>query len=308
MGCGAWNITHYSLLITHYSLLIIKMNIQKNNIVEGADKKPFLADLYFDDQSNELKPLVIFAHGFKGFKDWGHWDLIARTFVEQGFNFLTFNFSHNGTTIEHPLDFQDLESFGQNNYSKELADLDALLTWVHKDPNISPRCNLGRIALIGHSRGGATAIIKAVEDDRINALITWASVASLDYAWPDDAFIDKWRKEGVYHIMNGRTKQQMPLYFQLYEDFDNNRERFDTKAALKKLNKPMLIVHGTSDPAVPFLFADQLKGWNESASLYLIEGADHVFGGQHPYGKATLPEHTKELVATSTAFLDNCWE
>ena len=37
--------------------------------------------------------------------------------------FVKFNFSHNGTTLESPSDFKDLESFGNNNFSKELYDL-----------------------------------------------------------------------------------------------------------------------------------------------------------------------------------------
>ncbi|WP_435524823.1 hypothetical protein [Chryseobacterium indoltheticum] len=43
-----------------------------------------------------------------------------------------FNFSHNGTTVEDPENFADLEAFGNNNYSKELSDLGVLSTILLK--------------------------------------------------------------------------------------------------------------------------------------------------------------------------------
>lgn len=279
------------------------MNIHKDLIVAADHNHPFLLDVYFLNGSKP-KPVVVFAHGFKGFKDWGHWDLIARNFAKAGFVFVKFNFSHNGTTLERPSDFANLEAFGQNNYSKEMADLDAVIDWI-EDQTIIPASaiDLQAIHLIGHSRGGGIGIIKAIEDRRIKRLITWAAVSSLSYAWTDPAKVKTWQETGVYHQLNGRTKQQMPLYYQLYEDFLQQKERFDIQQRIRNLNKPMLIIHGTDDPAVPFMAAQQLQKWNKGSQLHLIESANHVFGGAHPYASATLPAHSRELVERSIAFL-----
>ena len=76
------------------------------------------------------QPLVIFCHGFKGFKDFGCWDLVAKAFVEAGLAFVKFNFSYNGTTVDDPLNFGDLEAFGQNNFSIELDDLGAVIDFM----------------------------------------------------------------------------------------------------------------------------------------------------------------------------------
>ena len=43
--------------------------------------------------------------------------------ARNGFAFVKFNFSHNGGTIENPIDFPDLKAFGNNTYGKEVADL-----------------------------------------------------------------------------------------------------------------------------------------------------------------------------------------
>ena len=105
------------------------MKIIKNIRINGKYNKPILTDIFFKE-SNQLKSIIIFCHGYKGFKDWGAWNLMAETFANAGFFFVKFNFSHNGGTVEQPTDFPDLEAFGNNNYSKELDDLGNVIDWV----------------------------------------------------------------------------------------------------------------------------------------------------------------------------------
>ena len=102
------------------------MTVEKNKILHSEDKKPILYDVYYEN-SVTPKPIVVFCHGYKGFQDWGAWDLVAQAFAKSGFFFLKFNFSHNGGTIEQPIDFPDLEAFSKNNYSLELDDLERVI-------------------------------------------------------------------------------------------------------------------------------------------------------------------------------------
>lgn len=281
------------------------MGLLKNIRLNGAAGRPFLLDAYFKE-SYSNQPVIVFSHGFKGFKDWGHWSLIASAFAEAGFVFISYNFSHNGTTVEAPLDFNDLEAFGQNNFSKELADLNSVLDWLGNENCEIPKgvFDSEKLAIIGHSRGGALSLIKAGHDKRVKALITWASVNKLDYAWGTERFIEEWRAKGVYHVLNGRTQQQMPLYFQLFEDFMENQPAYDTRHVLNQMDKPYLILHGTADPGVDFHSAKDLHRRASHSQLHLIEGADHVFGGRHPFEGTALPEHTNELVDKSIEFLN----
>lgn len=99
------------------------MNQFLNKVLTRPAKKPMVYDVFFIP-SQKPKPVIIFCHGYKGFKDWGAWNLVAKAFAKAGFFFLKFNFSHNGGTIEDPIDFPDLEAFAQNNFSKELEDLE----------------------------------------------------------------------------------------------------------------------------------------------------------------------------------------
>ena len=46
----------------------------------GADNKLMGLDLFYEDNSH-CRPVVIYVHGFNGFKDWGNFDLIAAKFA-----------------------------------------------------------------------------------------------------------------------------------------------------------------------------------------------------------------------------------
>jgi len=84
--------------------------MKKNSVViEGKHEKTILMDYHFIPNGIQ-KPIIIFCHGYKGFKDWGAWNLMASKIAEAGFLFIKFNFSHNGGNIKQPIDFPDLES------------------------------------------------------------------------------------------------------------------------------------------------------------------------------------------------------
>lgn len=274
------------------------MQIQTNIILKSVHERSFLMDV-FSPSDTTSKHVVLFIHGFKGFKDWGHWNLLAEKFTEAGMYFIKFNYSHNGTTIEAPSDFEDLEAFGRNNFTMELDDLNTVIDWIyHNIPEISSK----KLSLIGHSRGGGTAIVKAVEDSRIDKLITWASLTRFLRKF-DEEFIENWKKTGVHHMLNGRTGQKMPLYYQLYENFLENWDRIDIPTVYKNLKKPHLIIHGTEDKAVPVSVAHDLKEWNPDSELKVIKGANHVFGGFHPFSGSDLPSDSQILLSESIQFI-----
>lgn len=280
-----------------------EFSVKNDLLLQSSAGRPLSLDLYMPVGVGSF-PLILFAHGFKGFKDWGHWHFLASEFAARGLGFLKFNFSHNGVTPDHPFDFADLEAFGHNNYTKELQDLETLVQTLFQYPDwLPPACDLDRLGLIGHSRGGALAILYTAREPRIKALATWAAVSSLGFLWQDAGMLKKWREDGVLYIANARTKQEMPLYFQLYEDFQAHGEAYQVEAQLRRLQQPMLIVHGAADPGVPVAQAHQLKSWNPGAELVVIEGADHVFGGSHPFAGTELPAFSRELAEATAKFM-----
>ena len=274
----------------------------KNFIIKGKGSKPLVTD-YCYKNNGQKKPILIFCHGYKGFKDWGCWNLIAEHFARNDFFFVKFNFSYNGGTPEQPIDFPDLEAFGNNNLSQELDDLGIVLDSTLENNDLQPEIEKNKITLIGHSRGGGIITIKAAEDPRISSVVSWAGVSDYENRFPKGKALDDWRKNGVYFVENSRTKQKMPHYFQFYEDFVTNKKRFSIQTAVEKLTIPYLIIHGTNDEAVSVQEAKNLHTWNPNSELYLIDGAGHTFGGKHPWTENSLTFHLQKVLDKTITFL-----
>lgn len=265
--------------------------------------KPITYDIrYLPDATP--KPVIVFVHGFKGFKDWGYFNLMADAFAQSGFFFIKFNLSHNGTSPEHPTDFVDLEAFGNNNFSKEMNDTGSLLDYIHSPefPISDREADLQRIFLMGHSRGGGLALMKTREDTRIKGVVTLAAVTDWEARWPK-GYLEDWKKQGVQIIPNTRTGQEMPLYYQIVEDYFQHRERLHLPEAIRNIRVPILAFHGTADETVPHSMAEQLSVWNGQAEVEIVEGADHTFGGKHPFPGTDLPTHAHHVVKKSITFL-----
>lgn len=277
--------------------------IKKENLVLRAEnKKPILYDLYYKESASPI-PLVIFCHGYKGFKDWGAWHLVADDFANAGFCFLKFNFSHNGGTVDQPIDFPDLDAFAENNFSHEMDDIDRVINTIQNgNENLTQK--ISDISIIGHSRGGGIVLIKAEEDSRIKKVVTWAAVSDFKLRFQENTEnFEKWKETGVTYIENSRTKQQLPHNFQFYEDFKANENLFNIERAVKNLKIPFLIIHGDDDTTVSIKEAKALKSWNPNIRLEVIKNGDHVFGAQHPWNKSEIPEQLKNVVALTIDFL-----
>jgi pimeloyl-ACP methyl ester carboxylesterase len=272
--------------------------IRKQNFnIPGAKGRSMLMDLTYDDTNNNA-PLVIFAHGFKGFKDWGAHNLVANYFAENGFRFLKFNFSHNGTTTDKPLDFADLIAFSDNTFSIELEDLKTVIDFACGGSGIAAAKS---VYLIGHSMGGGISIIKTAEDARIKKLVTLASISDFHNLWPKE--IEKqWHLMGITYMMNKRTGQQMPLKVSMLNDLDKHPARLDILAKAAQVKQPWLIVHGDEDPTVPLSHAEELKEAQPHAEFLIIPDGDHTFGASQPYVEHTLPPLLHEFCRQAVVF------
>lgn len=274
----------------------------KNIEIKGQHDKPILVDLIFNPNESP-KAIVIFCHGYKGYKDWGAWGLVAEQFANENFFFIKMNFSHNGGTAEQPIDFPDLEAFGNNNFIKEIDDLDSVINWISSDNQFKNEIDPKRISLIGHSRGGGIILLKAADDKRISKVITWAGVSDFGSRFPTGEPLELWKKNGIAYITNARTNQQMPHYFQFYTSFKENEEKLNIRTAVQELNIPYLIVHGNNDETVLLKEAKDLESWNPSNQLKIIEEANHTFGSSHPWTESNLPLPLTVAVETSIKFI-----
>ena len=273
-----------------------------SSIIKGSENRDMAVDLRISNQFSN-QPVVVFVHGFKGFKDWGHFPKVGEALAEAGFAFVSFNFTHDGTTIDQPTDFADLEAFGQNNYHKELFDTEQVISGI-SNQLLFPEFSINReqIFLLGHSRGGGVSIIKASENPLVKGLVTWGSIGDMGRTAAD---LDEWRTCGVVHVPNARTNQQMPMYYQFVEDFFAQEERYNLEKCCSKLSAPALFVHGTADATVPSSYAEKLNSWSSQSTILLIEHGDHTFGGKHPFAESELPADTKTAVDATVRHFKN---
>lgn len=271
-----------------------------NTVYKGSNGRLSVYDMTIPDNP---RALIIFMHGYKGFKDWGCWNLVSNFFVGSGFGFVKFNVSHNGGTVENTVDFPDLEAFGKNTYSFELQDLrsvvDEVFSWLKRENTAELP-----VFLIGHSRGGGIAVLAGASDSRIAGVISWAGIADIGSRFPQGETLDKWKRDGVYFAKNARTNQQMPHFYSMHEDFLLNSESLNIESAAKRLTIPFLPVHGDADTSVNITEGELLASWT-GTKLEVIHGADHTFGSSHPWENPALPDYLQQVCDRSLQFLRN---
>jgi len=220
---------------------------------------------------------VVVVHGFKGYKDWAFFPWVADRLAADRHAVVSFNMTGSGIGLD-PHAFTELDAFAANTYSRELADLGAVVAAVRR--TLLPRPP-DRLGILGHSRGGAEAILHTAHDPDVDALVTWSAVARLD-RWSEETRRE-WREGGRIYVLNTRTGQQMPLDVTLLEDLEARGEDLSVERAAERLEAPWLILHGSADETVAAEEAARLARARTDARLILVEGAGHTFGAGHPF-------------------------
>lgn len=270
----------------------------QNQIYTGSNERQSLFDLHIPNDFNGKT--LVFVHGFMGFKDWGAWHLMEAFFIEKGFGFAKLNLTHNGGTIENGIDFPDEEAFGNNTYSKELNDIQLALSAI--ESVLKNALIPVDFQLMGHSRGGGMILLAGAAFPSVSGLIALAPICSIATRFPNGEALDNWKSNGVRYIENGRTKQQLPMYYSLYEDFKKNEQILDIESCCKQLTKPLLVLHGTNDTSVNIEEGKQIATWS-NANFISIENADHVFGASHPWTNKELPSQLEEVCKNILDFI-----
>lgn len=268
-------------------------------VIPGNSNKPISLDIQFPEPQGKY-PLIIFLHGFKGFKDWGQWPLMAAEFTKRGFAVLRMNFSHNGTTPDNLLDFVDLEAFGNNTFSKEVQDVKDVIDWVFVNKLIQEKLDLNQLFVVAHSRGGAIAMISAAEDSRVKKIATLSAVSTLQRYSEEE--LSYWKENGVVYMLNGRTNQNMPLYYSLAQDYLSNISRLELSQVVPKIEQAYLVIHAEEDETVPLIEAQKIASWGKKTTLKVLTKANHSFGGAHPFSSSKLPTDTQKAVELMSHF------
>lgn len=224
---------------------------------------------------------VVICHGYKGFAHFSFFPHVAEKLAEAGYRAVTFDFSGSGVGDDRET-FTNRDAFTHNTYLQELDDLDAVVGearvrgWIEDG-----------YGLFGHSRGGGIAILHAVRDNRVKALVTWAAISSTN-RWPPEV-VAEWREKGFVDVKNARTGDVIPVSIELLREVEEFGEtKLNIAASASQVGVPWLIVHGAEDETVPVSEGQRLANLaGPKAELRVVEGVNHSFGGKHPLEEVT---------------------
>lgn len=256
--------------------------------------------------THKPKPVVLFIHGFKGFKDWGAFPMLRDRLANAGYVVVAFNFSHNGIG-DDLLNFTELDKFAEQTISRELDEVKEILAMIRTGelPIDRDEIDTNSISIIAHSRGAGTAMLAASEDTNIQHLILWAPISSFDRF--SDRQNTEWQKTGFIEQLNSRTNQLMRINRTLLDDLEVNKERFDILRIAGKLSAsdiPLFITVGSEDISTPVTESKAIaKAYGEKVKLTIIERTGHTFGAVHPFEDSS--DALEQLIAQTIMYLEN---
>lgn len=203
-------------------------------------------------------PLLIVCHGFTGCKEGdGRHLRFAEFLAPYGWQTVLFDFAGNG---------QSEGDLARSTLATQMADLRAVVDWADA---FAPR----RIACLGRSFGGTTAICQAARDTRVQAVCTWAAPARLQQVFARYCLA---QREGQCVLHNAAGSVVVS------EEFFEVFERIDPLHEVSRLApRPYWCVHGTEDATVAMedgrlLYAAALP----PKAVYWVPGGDHQLHAQ----------------------------
>jgi dienelactone hydrolase len=246
--------------------------------IEGSSGEPIIGDCHHPD--GDPRGVVLVAHGFKGYKDYGMFPRIARTLAgEAGVIAHRFNFSHSGMTNDIET-FARPDLFERDTWNRQVDDLRAVVAAVADGTLAGAGLPL---VLFGHSRGGVTTLLTAGRGlDETPAGVVTAAAPSACNRFPQE-IIDAIRSEGFVESPSSRTGQVLRVGRAFIDEQDADPAGHDLLGLAARIECPVLIVHGADDPTVPAGDAQELAAAiGERAEVVVVPGGDHVFNTPNP--------------------------
>jgi uncharacterized protein len=276
-----------------------KSVLKQSGFISSAEQLPIHYDLYAPVNSpGSVLPVILFIHGFKGFKDWGAFPDACEEFARVGFAVVAFNFSLNGVGKDMT-EFDKPDLFARETLTQDLEDIGSVIEAIKNKEISSDKFTLDtdRIGIVGHSRGGHTAVAAAAEFSEIQCMVTWSAVADYNTRWTE-GMIKDWNGKGFTEIENSRTGQMMKLDKVVYEDALENADRVIALKRIQELYIPSLFIAAKDDETVPHTESVSLfrSSPAEDKEIRLIQDTGHTFGISHPFEEDDFPEPFAEVI------------
>ncbi len=270
--------------------------------IPGADAQSILGNTHLPaDGARAASGVVIIAHGFKGYKDYGMFPRIAEECARRGGLIAhRFNFSHSGMT-DNIATFERPDLFERDTWNKQVSDLVAVLSAIARGE--LEGCGDERrlpLFVLGHSRGGTTALLTAgrltYPEAFSDAGVTkprdgnpWALAGVITLAAP--SFCNPFSRDEEAQLLaqgwlespTSRTGQKLRVGRVFLQEQLDDAAAHDVLAHVARIQSPVLVIHGENDPTVPAQCAEHfVRVAGSRATLCIIAGGDHVFNTPNP--------------------------
>lgn len=241
-----------------------------------------------------------------------------------------FNFSHSGMT-DDVATFARPELFERDTWKKQIYDLSAVVAAIERID-----CEAGAtrpIFILGHSRGGVTALLTASHLTYLNrrrdvdaiavatastlvapatlvssrsrlirGVITLAAPSSCNPLTPEQEL--EMLQQGSIESTSSRTGQKLRVGRAFLQEQIDDPAAHDVLTHVRRIGCPLLVIHGDNDATVPVQAARDIAGAAPHAMLRIIHQGDHVFNTPNPMpnDQLTSPQW-REVIDATMAFI-----
>lgn len=210
--------------------------------------------------SGEMKSIAIFAHCFTCSSSLAVVRNISSELTSKGIAVLSFDFTGLGHSEGE---------FADSNFSSNLSDIDDVNDFLIQN-YIAPTI------MIGHSLGGAAAIVAANRLKNIQAVITIGAPSYIEHVTQHFGELKKeiLEKGEAKISIGGRP-------FTIKKQFLDDMEKHNLEKEIHEMRLPLLILHSPQDTIVGIDNAATLyKNAFHPKSFISLEGADHLLSNK----------------------------
>ena len=203
----------------------------------------------------------VFAHCFTCSKELKAIGNIAETMTSHSIALMSFDMTGIG---------ESEGNFSDTNLTTQIEDILSVSKFMESNYR-TPRL------LIGHSIGGCAVIFAALKLSYVNAVCTIASPAE------PSSLSKKLNKTRQKALAEGYAETEIGgKKYTLRDSFFKDIENYNMASALKKLNRPYLIMHSPSDNYTDIRNAGIIFGYAKHPKSFIcLDGIDHLMLKPH---------------------------
>lgn len=226
----------------------------------------------------EKKQAIVICHGFVGSRIGVDRLFVktARALAARGSYVLRFDYGGCG---------ESTGDYGSLGFDSMIDQTRAAIDYIADMDDVDPR----RVALLGHSLGGAVAIATAVRDKRVKRLVLWSPVG-----YPFNDIVRIVGRSGYDEaVQSGQTDYAGYTLSPLFFDSLMQHQPF---LSAPRFGGDVLLVHGTSDELIPadYSFLYQKVFWTRSEGIC---DKEIIFQANHTYSSRAHQEEAIRVTA-----------